>query len=176
MPDLPPLELGPGLHVGVFAVPFWRKNVATQLLAVSLLPGAVAHVMERPTLEYLAGIEIVEHGELAWPDFIALEGSVDMNLYVTLTECHPLSPIESYLLGVPCLTSRTSGVFADDAELWETTTVDLPDDPEAIASAARNLMERRDEVVPRAQAWIARADLEAEKRWARFVTSSTRSV
>ena len=31
--------------------------------------------------------------------------STDVNLYVSLSECHPLSPIESYLTGVPALMS-----------------------------------------------------------------------
>jgi hypothetical protein len=169
LPDVTPLDLGPGLHVGVFAAPFWRKNVATQLLALPLIGGAVGHVMERPSVEYLAELDIVEHGELPWPDFIALEGSVDVNLYVTLTECHPLSPIESYLLGVPCLMSRTSGVFADDEELWEATTVDRPDDPEAIAAAARELIGSGSELVDRARAWISRADADAADAWREFI-------
>jgi hypothetical protein len=175
LPNVSRLDLGRGLQVGVFAVPFWRKNVATQLLAVGLLDDAVAHVMEKPSLHYLDKILIVEHGELAWPDFVALEGSVDLNLYVTLTECHPLSPIESYSLGVPCLMSRTSAVFADDPQLWEATTVDRLDDPDAIASAARALIARKDEMVGRARDWISRADLAAEERWARFVKSSNAS-
>ena len=91
------IDLGPGLHVGVFAAPFWRKNVVTQLLSLSLLDEAVGHVLEKPSVGYLDDLDIVEHGELPWPEFMALQGSVDVNLYVTLTECHPLSPVESYL-------------------------------------------------------------------------------
>ena len=80
---------------------------------------------------------MVEHGELPWDRFVAIQGSVDLNLYVTLSECHPSTPQESYLAGVPCLLSRVSGVFADDPRLWEITTTDRPDDPSAIAEAAR---------------------------------------
>jgi hypothetical protein len=93
---------------------------------------------------------------------------VGINLYVTLTECHPLTPIESYLLGVPCLISRTSGVFADDPELWETTTVDRADDPRAIAAAAAALLERKVECVVRARSWIRAADERAKTVWDQF--------
>ncbi len=173
-PDIPmfsPIDLGPGLHVGVFAEPFWRKNVVTQLLSLYLLDDAVGHVLEKPTVDYLERLMIVEHGELPWPEFIAIQGSVDLNLYVTLTECHPLSPIESYLLGVPCLFSRTSEIFRDDRELWELTTTDTPDEPAAIAAGTLRLLEGKDEALGRARAWIAQADRKAAEVWAGFVSS-----
>jgi len=172
MPEVAKLDLGPGLHIGVFAEPFWRKNVVTQLLALGMLDGARGHVMSRPTVGYLKDVGIVEHGELPWEDFVVIQGSVDLNLYVTLTECHPLMPIESYLLGVPCLTSRTSAVFRGDPELWELTTVDKPDEPKAIAEGARLLLESVEEAVGRARAWILNADVEAQELWLNFVTHS----
>lgn len=174
-PLLPPVakqDLGPGLHIGVFAEPFWRKNVVTQLLALSMLDQSVGHVMRKPPVAYVEGIDLVEHGELPWDQFVVVEGSVDLNLYVTLTECHPLMPIESYLLGVPCLISRTSAVFREDPELWELTTVDRLDEPLAIAEAARALLEGRDEAMTRARDWIAKADVEAEATWGDFVSPS----
>jgi hypothetical protein len=170
-PDVPPItriDLGPGLHVGVFAAPFWRKNVVTQLLSLSLLDEAVGHVLEKPSVGYLHGVDIVEHGELPWPEFMALQGSVAVNLYVTLTECHPLSPIESYLLGVPCLLSRTSELFRDDRVLWELTTIDMPDDPSAISKATTRLLEGENEALERARAWIDRGDDVARSAWEQF--------
>jgi hypothetical protein len=172
LPSVAKRDLGPGLHIGVFAEPFWRKNVVTQLLALSMLDESVGHVMRKPPVAYVEGIDLVEHGELPWDQFVVVEGSVDLNLYVTLTECHPLMPIESYLLGVPCLISRTSAVFREDPELWELTTVDRLDEPLAIAEAARALLERRHEAMTRARDWIAKADVEAEATWAEFVSPS----
>ncbi len=170
MPEVAKVDLGPGLHVGVFAEPFWRKNVVTQLLAVGMLDGAQGHLMSKPSVGYLNAIDVVEHGVLPWEEFVGIQGSVDLNLYVTLTECHPVMPIESYLLGVPCLTSRTSAVFRNDPELWELTTVDKPDEPKAIAEQARLLLESEEEAVSRARAWILNADVEAQELWLDFVT------
>jgi hypothetical protein len=170
-PRLPEFErrhLGDGSHIGVFAEPFWRKNVVTQLGAAAIL-GGTAHVLARPPVGYLAPMRIIEHGELPWPEFVALQGSVDLNLYVTLSECHPMSPMESYLAGVPCLMSRTSEVFADDEELWDLTTVAEADNPASIARAARRLLGHRAEAVDRAKAWMRTADAEAAERWAAFV-------
>jgi hypothetical protein len=162
------LDLGPGRHVGVFAEPFWRKNVTTQLLAVGLIGDAVAHVMRRPPNRDLDSLRIEEHGELPWDEFVSLQGSVDLNLYVTLSECHPSTPQESYLAGVPCLMSRTSHVFKSDPELWELTTVDEADNPAAIAAAARRLLERKDEAIERAKAWISAHDAVAARIWDEF--------
>lgn len=172
MPEIERADLGGSLQVGVFAEPFWRKNVVTQLLAVGLLDGAVAHVMRKPDVSYLDGIEIVEHGELPWDRFVALQGSVDVNLYVTLSECHPSTPQESYLAGVPCLMSRVSGVFKEDQRLWEMTTTDLADDPLGIARAASRLLEMRSEAVERARAWMSEHDGRAAQIWERFTSVS----
>lgn len=172
LPEFDRVDLGPGLHIGVFAEPFWRKNVVTQLLAVGLLEGGVAHVMRRPEVSYLDGIAVVEHGEMPWERFVALQGSVDINLYVTLSECHPSTPQESYLAGVPCLMSRVSGVFREDQRLWEITTTDLADDPSAVAAAAVALLQSKDEAVERAGAWMAGHDRRAAEIWARFSTRS----
>jgi hypothetical protein len=172
LPRIDRVELGPGMHIGVFAEPFWRKNVVTQLLAVGLLDDAVAHVMRRPEVSYLDEIAVVEHGEMPWVQFVALQGSVDINLYVTLSECHPSTPQESYLAGVPCLMSRVSGVFREDPRLWEITTTDLADDPSAIAAAAQELWAVKDEAVQRAQGWMADHDRRAAEIWDRFSSRS----
>jgi len=167
-----PLELGPGKHIGVFAAPFWRKNVVTQLAAVSLMGEATAHVLERPAVGYLDALDIVEHGETPWPEFVRLQGSVDLNLYVSLSECHPMSPMESYLAGVPCLISRTSDLFRDAPDLWEIVTVSEADNPTAIAAAAVRLLDAGPAVVARAREWIEAADTQAAHGWAEFTSGA----
>jgi hypothetical protein len=174
VPQLPvseKVDLGPGTHVGVFAEPFWRKNVTTQLLATGLMQDATAHVLARPENGYLSGLQVVEHGEQPWAEFVALQGSVDLNLYVTLSECHPSTPQESYLAGVPCLISRVSSVFRSDPVLWDLTSVDEPDNPDAIAAAADRLLANSDEAVNRATEWMKEADRVGATAWAEFVSS-----
>ncbi len=94
---------------------------------------------------------------------------MDVNLYVTLSECHPLSPIESYQTGVPALMSRTSDVFRSDGRLWDLTTIEIPDDPSEIAKASKRLIDHADEAVERAGRWIARR-ASAVDRWHEFVS------
>jgi glycosyltransferase involved in cell wall biosynthesis len=170
LPRFRKLDLGADrLNVGVFAEPFWRKNVVTQLGAVALVPDARAHVMTRPPVRYLGSLDLVEHGTLPWDRFVRLQGSVDLNLYVTLSECHPLTPLESYAAGVPCLISPTSALFDDDPDLRAATTVNDLDDPVAIAAASVALLERRAVVVDQAKAWMVRFDRRALEAWREFV-------
>jgi len=107
---------------------------------------------------------------MPWEQFMVLLGSVDLNLYVSLAECLPLTPMESYRLGVPCLMSQTSVLFRSDRQLWEATTVGELDNPAAIASAATNLMSVRDEMVVAANRWLDEWDVTAAAVWTQFVT------
>jgi len=168
LPDYETADLGPGLHVGVFLDPYWRKNVATQLAAVAMI-GATAHVTRLPDVGYLDGLSIVEHGSVPWDSFIGLQASMDVNFNVTLSECHPMSPMESYLSGVPCLVSATSSLFVDDPDLYALTTVTEADNPRAIAEQSASLLEHRSEAVRRAGAWMSAHDTIAEERFAAFV-------
>ena len=169
LPAVKPNDFGPGDHVGVFVHPYWRKNVTTQIAAAMIL-GATAHVMHRPAVRYLPHNRIVEHGELPRERFLAALAGVDINLHVTLSECHPMTPMESYLLGVPCLISRTSSLFTDDPEFLALTSVVELDDPQRIAETAKVLADARQDAVPRAVASLRRMDTAAAGAWAAFVS------
>ena len=120
-----------------------------------------------------SGLPITEHGDLAWETFVGLQASMDLNMNVTLSECHPMSPMESYLAGVPCLVSATSALFRGDADLYAITTVPEADNPRSIADAARRLLADRTEAVARAQSWMSVHDGEAGQRFTAFISSDT---
>lgn len=167
LPEIDKVALPAGLNVGVFHDPYWRKNVTTQIGAVSLL-GGTAHVTQIPDVDYLKDLSVVEHGALPWEDFVALQASVDVNLYVTLSECHPMGPMESYLAGVPCLVSRTSELFRDDEILRDLTTVADLDNPTAIAEATNRLLGEAPLAIDRARSWMERHDTMAAECWRSF--------
>ncbi len=170
IPDLATFETGPhGPHIGVFGANYWRKNVVTQLGAVALIAGT-AHVMVAPPVAYLRRMAIHQHGELERDAFLAVQAAMDLNLYVSLSECHPMGPMESFLTGVPALMSRTSDLFADDPDLWDLVTVDTADNPARIAAAAHRLLEHGPDAVARARTWLDAADRAAARRWADFVS------
>jgi hypothetical protein len=172
VPDLPPIEpvaLGSALNIGILLDPYWRKNVTTQLGAVAILEGR-AHVVRQPDVGYLEDVDIVEHGNLDWETFISLQAGMTLNFNVTLSECHPMSPMESYLSGVPCLVSATSALFREDPDLYELTTVADADNPRAIADKATQLLDRRSEAVDRARAWLVEHDKWAAEQFHGFAS------
>lgn len=167
MGDATPVDLGEGINIGVFAEPIWRKNLGTQLGATSLL-GATAHLLAEPVgTPWNPRVRI--HGLLDRSGFLDLLSSTELNMYVSLSECHPLTPIESYLVGVPCLMSRTSDVFASDPILWDLTTVDQLDNPTAVASQATRLIDEKDRATSLARQWIQDNDVRAAAAWRSFV-------
>lgn len=172
-------EDGPSLQgrpVGVFLFPMWRKNVTTQLLAAAEL-GWTPHVMADPGVPYLTGLDVEVHGELDPSSFLRVFSAMHMNFNVTLSECHPMMPMESYRLGVPCLMSQTSDLFRAEPELHALTTVVAADEPAEIASAARRLDARRDEAVEAANRALDAIDRQSEASWRAFTgrAGTTRS-
>jgi hypothetical protein len=169
LPPVDPADLGPGTHVGVMLDPYWRKNVTTQIAAAATL-GGTAHVLAPPDVPYLDRAAMVVHGEVPWDRSLQLLAAMTVNLNVTLSESHPMTPMESYLLGVPCLISPTSELFAEDQELAELTTAVNLDNPAAIAADARRLLERRDFAIERGRAWMEDHDPIAAERFAEFTS------
>ncbi|MCB1246571.1 MAG: hypothetical protein KDB69_04845 [Acidimicrobiia bacterium] len=163
-----PAAVPTGPNVGVFLAPFWRKNVTTQVLA-AVQNGWRPFVMERPAVPYLASVDMVETGELSHDALLAHQAAMDIAFNVTLSECHPMMPMEAYRLGVPCLMSRTSDLFAGLPDLASLTTVAEADDPEAIARAGLRLLDHRDEAVEMANHELDRIDVESATRWDAFV-------
>jgi hypothetical protein len=170
VPDLEaivPAKVPGGSNVGIFLHPMWRKNVTTQILAAAQL-GWHPFVMADPQVSYLSPDDMTICGELPRDEFLSLQAAMDMTFNVTLSECHPMQPMESYMLGVPCLISRTSSLFSDDRELWELTTVDLADNASAIAAQAERLIDNTSEAVSRAQNSLRRLDETSAGLWEAF--------
>lgn len=167
--DVTKFDVEEGTNAGILLYPMWRKNVTTQVLAVHQL-GWRPNLMNDPHVAYVPSDTFTVWGELPRKEFLSVQAAMDISLNVTLSECHPMMPMESYRLHVPCLTSRTSDLFIDDPDLYELTTVDRPDDPDAIAIAAASLLENRDEAVQRANASLDRTDRQAAEQWQAFTS------
>jgi hypothetical protein len=168
--DINPASVPDGTNIGIFLHPMWRKNVTTQILAAAHV-GWHSFVMEDPHVPYLSPDYLTVCGELPRDEFLSLQAAMDMTFNVTFSECHPMQPMESYVLGVPCLVSRTSELFSDDRELWDLTTIDRADNPAAIASQAARLMDDASEAVSRARESLGRLDEASAGLWEAFTRS-----
>ncbi len=69
--------------------------------------------------------------------------STAVTLYVTLSECSPMLPLESFQEGVPCLVGPSSHLFRDDPVLSEALIVKDPLSPGLIAEHLQEVRKKR---------------------------------
>ncbi|KAI3637387.1 hypothetical protein MIR68_004036 [Amoeboaphelidium protococcarum] len=135
---------GPRWNVGVFGSSWNHKNVFVQIMALCRIPNIKIHVLEKPKLPYLEHCqsEIISHGRfIPHEEFIQLIQSMDINLYVSLTECFPMTIIESITVGIPALTSATSPIYTLDPMLQQFLVINELDSPDYIADAVIRIMQ-----------------------------------
>ena len=156
--------------MGLFVPQQTHKNFFTQLLGALSLLSARVHVLSLPALVNLGKDKdrVVVHGVKPHPEFLKTLGSMDANLYVTLSECYPMTVLESLRAGVPCLTSDTSPIFDDDDELRRLLIVRKLDDPSSIAQQLRLALDARVEIAGRAHALLRRLNQKADELWEAF--------
>ncbi|KAI3654775.1 hypothetical protein MP228_000155 [Amoeboaphelidium protococcarum] len=142
----------PRWNVGVFGSSWNHKNVFVQIMALCRIPNIKIHVLEKPKLPYLEHCqsEIISHGRFIPHDqFIQLIQSMDINLYVSLTECFPMTIIESITVGIPALTSATSPIYTLDPVLQQFLVINELDSPDYIADAVIRIMQNYDTITDR---------------------------
>jgi len=76
-----------------------------------------------------------------------------VTLYVTISECSPMLPLESLGLGVPCLVGPSSHLFRRDAFLSRHLIVEDPLNAELIASKLTAAHENKAEIIDKYRAY-----------------------
>jgi hypothetical protein len=146
-----PMEGGP--HLGIWAAqPTWRKYPYAMAAAIRLIPGAELHgsSMEPRVGQFARMLGI--RSRLS-PDAVPLDempralGRMHLNLYVTLSECAPMVPLESLAVGAPCLFGPNSHYFEDHEYLHGRLVVPHPDRASTIAEYALRALRERSEIV-----------------------------
>jgi len=123
-----------GFNIGVLCHDLMRKNIYNQLSAALLIKGSRVHVKDLYHAHYLMNEHrFVVHEYLSdRTEFLRILGGMQINLYVTFSECWGQFVSESLMLGVPCLTSNVSSVLDFDPELKRRLIVDEFDNDYAI--------------------------------------------
>lgn len=153
IPDGPSKPLSGGPHFGVWsATSIWRKNPYAMLAALSLIPNAKVFMVggNHRAKEFgnLFKLEVNVNStlipELEMPVALA---KMSVNLYVTLSECAPMLPLESLSVGVPCLIGPTSHFFEDHSYLHSRLVVPYPDRSDIIVKYINRALEERSEII-----------------------------
>ena len=92
-----------------------------------------------------------------------------VSLYVTISECSPMLPLESFALGVPCLVGPSSHLFGDHVLLREMLVVEQPYNPGLIADMAIAAVMQRHELVAAYRGYIREEEARAHAALARFL-------
>ncbi|MBX9731705.1 MAG: glycosyltransferase [Sphingomonas sp.] len=84
-------------------------------------------------------------------------------LYVTLSECSPMLPLESFALGVPCLVGPSSHLFRDDPWLAQRLVVEDPLNSTLIARKLDRVIAEREGIVAHYQGYASSELAQAER-------------
>jgi SAM-dependent methyltransferase len=172
MPLLPPRPAPTtSVDIGVFVPAVSHKNLDTQVMAGLMVPGGTVHLCQLPPLPFLRRDDprLRIHGILPHAQFMALLSRMHASLCVSLVECYPMTVLESFFSGVLCLTSHTSVIFDRSEELHAALVVTAHDSPAAIARKLMAALERREELVHKAQRYLVELNGVAERRFAEFL-------
>jgi glycosyltransferase involved in cell wall biosynthesis len=147
------LRSGAPVRVGIWSVDNgWRKNLISQFLAFA---GdrryEIYHTATDSTLTSMLGVfgvpnVRVNDGPLSHAQMLSWLGKMDINLYVTLSECSPMMPLESISLGVPVVVGPTTTFFDEEPFLRQRLVVSSPDDMSCIRTTVNDLLANYDAV------------------------------
>ncbi len=156
-----PLAGGPHLGLTAVNLSIWRKLPYATLAATTEVPGAVVH-MAGATGQIVdftreLGIQAeIRQQPIPQQEMPAFLRSMHLNLYVTLSECCPMVPLESLAEGVPCLLGPNSHLFEDSEYLHSRLVVSYPERNEVIARYISQALAERAEIVAAYRSWAPR--------------------
>jgi hypothetical protein len=95
--------------------------------------------------------------------------STAISLYVTISECSPMLPLESFAQGIPCLVGPSSHLFRDDALLREMLVVEQPYNPGLIADMGVAAVARSADLLAAYGRYNLEVEVQARDALARFL-------
>ena len=156
------------IRIGLYAAKSddWRKNMFAQIAAVSLLDNAVLDMV--PLNEYalkfanILGLEVDGiKSSIPREDLIKRLANNDLNLYVTFSECSPMLPLESFEVGVPCLTGNNHHYFVGD-ELEKYLVVNNEESAIEIKDKIMKCLDNKEEVLKLISKWSSKNKVDSK--------------
>lgn len=141
------------IRIGLYAAKCddWRKNMYTQMAAVSLIKGAIIDMVplndSAKDFAKVLGLKI-EGLEKPLPreELLKRMSKNSANLYVTFSECAPMLPLESMEMGVVCITGNNHHYFKGSA-LEKFVVVNNEENPEEIKDKIVKAIENSDKII-----------------------------
>lgn len=175
IPESPSVPLQGGPHLGIWAIaPIWRKNPFAMLAASAVIPGAKVYVrgqdQRAQDFSELFGVDLMPGLQAVPMDQMPQALSeMHLNLYVTLSECSPMTPLESLAVGAPCLIGPTSHLFENWKSLYDALVVPFPDRSLVIAEYMENALENRTQIIAEYAKFAIQYNEQAKSEFASFI-------
>lgn len=134
------------IKIGIFGKNMWHRNITNQVLGALGIENAEVHVNEVSNHFFIDKNRVIVHGILPKDEFLKLYQTLDINMYISLTECFPMSVIESMQYGIPCLVSDTSDVYTWNEKLKKLLTVSTIDSPLGITKKIQEVVANYKEI------------------------------
>ena len=181
VPQSPSQPAAGGPHLGVWAIePIWRKSPYAMLAASSLIRGANVFCtgQNERAQEFTRyfGLNATVQEPIPQAQMPAALARMHLNLYVTLSECSPMLPLESLAAGAPCLFGPTSHLFEDDDYLHSRLVVQYPDRALVIARYIEQALEERSTIVEAYRAYAPTYNERARQSLRDFLEVDTNAV
>ena len=123
------------IRIGIYAARCedWRKNMFAEISAAAQIPNVVIDMVplsdKAKSFAEMFGVKITGvENNLSRSELIERMANNSVNLYVTFSECSPMLPLESFEVGVPCVTGNNNHYFKD-GDLHKYTVVNNEEDP-----------------------------------------------
>lgn len=141
------------IRIGLYAAKCddWRKNMFTQMAAASLIENAIIDMVplndSAKEFAKIIGVKL-EGVETSLPreELIKRMSKNDITTYVTFSECAPMMPLESFEVGVPCITGNNHHYF-EGTELEEYLVINNEEDPEEIKQKLLDCIKNKDKIL-----------------------------
>ena len=139
--------------VGLYAAKCndWRKNMYSQMAAVSLIKNAVIDMvpLNDEAIDFAKKIGLKIQGEkqsLSREELLKRMSHNTINMYVTYSECAPMLPLESFEVGVPCILGNNCHYF-ENSDLEKYLVVNNEENPQEIKDRILQCIKEKEKVL-----------------------------
>lgn len=142
-----------GTKIGLYAAKSddWRKNMFASLAAASLIPNVTVDMVplnpEAKAFARAIGLKLEGlDNPIPRDELLKRMANNNLNLYTTFSECAPMLPLESFEVGVPCISGNNHHYFKGK-ELEKYIIVKNEENPVEIAEQIKKCLKNKTKVM-----------------------------
>ena len=159
------------ISIGIFSHDLYRKNIHNQVAAALMTVNSRVFLRQNYGFDYLGNIDRIKTigFNRSYEDYISLLMTMDLNLYVSFSECWGQVITESLAYGIPCLAANNSGIFDYDKELHDSLIVNEFDDSNEIHKKIEEILIKLNYYSTKGPAYVKKLNDIAQENLITFV-------